>query len=296
MPFLAARLGMRGGMGAVLLSLGIHELAHIIAARLAGVQVMQIQLLPFGGSARMENPYGLPAGRIIPVAIAGPVANLLSAVSCAALAHWGVISIFTASSLIQPNLMLCIFNLLPALPLDGGRILFTLLERPLGERRALNTGILLGRLLAVALLTAAVIGGLRSGSWNLTLVLAAVFIIASERDERLALSRTHAQRLAEQLHSPAEPQLLRIYQLDAQTRVQDALALLKPRERAWLMPMKDGAPCALLDGKALVEYLINGGAPETALEALPGSISFQPASGAPKASDRVSCSKSHRCG
>lgn len=283
MPVLAARLGLQGELGAVMLALGLHELAHILAARAAGVRITEIQLLPFGGSARMENPYQLPPGRVIAVAAAGPAANLLAAFIWGFLAHRGLVTAAYASAFIQPNLILFLFNLLPALPLDGGRILFALLQRPLGEIRALSVGLWLGRLLTASLLCTALAGGIRSGSWNLTLMLAAVFIIASARDERNALVRTRADRLEEQLHSPASPRPTRIYQLDDGTTLRQALALLRPREGAWFVLLRDGNPYRLMDGRSVVAQLLNGGAPDAALRNLPAGFSLETVPGASKA-------------
>lgn len=282
MPLLAMRLGLPGGFGAVALALCIHELAHIICAKFCGVQITEICLMPFGGSARMENPYQLPARAILPVAAAGPTANLAGAICCAALAHWEILSSTAAIAFIRPSLILCLFNLFPALPLDGGRILFVLLVPRLGERRALNTGLLLGRILALLLLFLAIRSRVRQGCWNITFVLAAIFIIASEHDERAALAGALAARLEDQLHTPAVPRLTRFYQIDARTSVHSAMQLLRPRERTIFVLMEQGIPTAMLDGGSIVAHVLKGGAPDSALRDLPAGISLPTASGAAK--------------
>ena len=263
-PLLAAKLGMRANLPAMAIALSAHELAHLLAARLAGVEIAEIQLLPFGGSAKMENPYRIPPARVVAVALAGPAANLVLIVLCAALTQWGLVQAASAAALFQMNLTLMLFNLLPALPLDGGRILYALLQRPLGESRALRLGIWLGRVLAAALLAVAVGLGFRSGRWNLTLILAAVFLLASGPDESAAWARSRAQRLGDALESAAiRP--VRILQLPADTSVSRALELLHPRERCWFLLTDGGNPRALLDERSLLRHLIDGGAPETTL-------------------------------
>ena len=263
-PLLAAKLGMRANLPAMAIALSAHELAHLLAARLAGVEIAEIQLLPFGGSAKMENPYRIPPARVVAVALAGPAANLVLIVLCAALTQWGLVQAASAAALFQMNLTLMLFNLLPALPLDGGRILYALLQRPLGESRALRLGIWLGRVLAAALLAAAVGLGIRSGRWNLTLILAAVFLLASGPDESAAWARSRAQRLGDALESAAiRP--VRILQLPADTSVSRALELLRPRESCWFLLTDGGNPRALLDERSLLRHLIDGGAPETTL-------------------------------
>ena len=264
MPFLAAKLGMRADLPARAIALSAHELAHLLAARLADVAITEIQLLPFGGSAKMENPYRIPPARLVAVALAGPAANLALIVLCAALTQWGLVKASSAAALFQMNLTLLLFNLLPALPLDGGRVLYALLQRPLGSSHALRVGIWLGRILAAVLLVAAVILRVRSGKWNLTLILAAVFLLTSGPDESAAWARFHAQRLGDALESAAiRP--VRITQLPADTSVQRALELLRPRERCWFLLTDADLPRALVDENSILRHLIDGGAPEATL-------------------------------
>ena len=264
MPLLAARLGMRADLPAMAIALGAHELSHLLAARLAGVEIAEIQLLPFGGSAKMENPYRIPTARLVAVALAGPAANLALIVLCAALTQWGLVKAASAKALFQMNLTLMLFNLLPALPLDGGRALYALLQRPLGSARALRLGIWLGRILAAVLLAVAVWLGIRSGKWNLTLILAAVFLLASGPDESAAWARSRAQRLEDALESAAI-RTVRIIQLPTETPVQRALELLRPRERSWFLLTDAGLPRALVDENSILRHLIDGGAPEATL-------------------------------
>ena len=268
-PVLALRLGMRGGMGGLFLALGAHELAHLLAAKLTRVDIAEIQLMPFGGSARIENPYRLSATQIIPTALAGPAANLLLAVLIAALAQWGALNPLRASELVAPNLTLMLFNLIPALPLDGGRVLYALLQRPLGEKRALMLELWLGRALAMLLAAAFLAGGIRHGRWNLTFLLAAVFLLASGRDETGALSAARAQSISDALDSNPEPRPARIYQVDEGISARRALSLMRPREQAWFVLTSRGAPAALIDGRSVVAHLVGGGAPDAALGMLP---------------------------
>ncbi len=255
-PVLALRLGMRGDLSGFAVSLCAHELAHILAAKCARVEISEIRLLPFGGSARMENPYSLASARLITVAIAGPLANLSLMVISSALAQWGMLDSLRASEILRSSLVLMLFNLLPALPLDGGRILYAILQRPLGEAKALKTGIWLGRILALLLAGGCVLLRLRTGKWNLSFILAAVFVLSSERDERLALSRSRASKLSETLSSRS-PRPARFYQLDADTPAAEALRLLRPRESAWFVLTKDGVPAGVIDGGSILRQILD---------------------------------------
>ena len=268
-PVLALRLGMRGGMFALFLALGVHELAHLIAAKLTRVDIAEIRLMPFGGSARIENPYRLSPAQLIPTALAGPTANLTLAVLLAALAQWRVLDPMRAAELIAPNLILMLFNLIPALPLDGGRVLYALLQRPLGEHRALALGLWLGRALAASLAAAFCAGGLLHGRWNLSFLLAAIFLLASGRDESDALSAARAQRLGDALEADTEPRPARIYQLDSRTSARRALSFIRPKEQAWFVLTANGTPSALIDGRSVVSHLIGGSDADVALGDLP---------------------------
>lgn len=258
-PVLAGQLGMKGSMGGLFLALGLHELAHVLAAKWLGVEIREIRLMPFGGSARMENPYGVPAVRLLPVAAAGPAVNLLLTVVCAAMMQWGWVKPVRAAAFMQHNLVLCLFNLLPALPLDGGRILYALLQGRLGEMTALKMGLWLGRILAGGLLLLAFLGGWMHGRWNLSFLLAALFILASEGDERSALVRSRAQRLCRS-EDADEILPVRFYRVGRDVDVRTALGMLRPREQA----------CFLLRGgmvrqEDILAHIIRNGAADALL-------------------------------
>ncbi|MDO7906881.1 M50 family metallopeptidase [Paenibacillus sp. JX-17] len=104
----------------------IHELGHAAAALLLGIQVRSIQLLPFGGVAVIEEHGSMTAGKEIIIALAGPLQNviMMAAAWLAGWAGWGNEAFM--DYLIQCNLLIALFNLLPILPLDGGKIVHAL--------------------------------------------------------------------------------------------------------------------------------------------------------------------------
>lgn len=100
----------------------IHEWGHIAAAKWFGVQVNSVQMLPFGGVAVMEDTAYLNAGREMVIALAGPLQNGLL-IGCAWLLH--VTGLWDGpfyEYFVQGNILIALFNLLPVLPLDGGKI------------------------------------------------------------------------------------------------------------------------------------------------------------------------------
>ena len=96
----------------------LHELGHIVAAAAFGGRVEKLSLTAVGAELRMGYPRPLGYGRDSLVALAGPAANLLFG-ALALLWGWGLAAALT--------LAVGAFNLLPILPLDGGRVLYGLL-------------------------------------------------------------------------------------------------------------------------------------------------------------------------
>ncbi len=120
-------LALVGTLG-LFASLLFHELAHSVVARSYGVKVGGITLFLFGGAAEMESEPASPRAELL-IAGAGPLASLFLAV-----AFYGVTGVVATAGAPDPivglpyylavvNLALAVFNLLPAFPMDGGRLL-----------------------------------------------------------------------------------------------------------------------------------------------------------------------------
>jgi Zn-dependent protease/CBS domain-containing protein len=122
-----------GAIAAVLFfgSLLAHELGHAITARREGMELDGITLWLFGGVARFKGMFP-SAGAELRIALAGPAVSLAIGVVCSLLA-WGLGLPKSVDGVLAwlgyANLILLVFNLLPALPLDGGRVLRALLWR-----------------------------------------------------------------------------------------------------------------------------------------------------------------------
>ena len=211
MPAAALLLGAREEVAALTLALAAHEAAHLLAARALGVGVGQLRLMPFGGAIRLGNPYALAPAKLLAVAAAGPAGSLLALLTAAALAHWRVLSPGFALALVNVNLALMLFNLLPALPLDGGRMLYALLSERMGRAQAVELGILLGRIVAALLLALAAAAAILLRRVNLSPVFAAIFILASANDEREALSGANARALLGELTPLVRPVPARVW-------------------------------------------------------------------------------------
>jgi stage IV sporulation protein FB len=138
-------LGLGLEIMVIFASVLLHELSHTIMAAILGVKVAEIELLPFGGQARIDDFTGLDPDREIYIALAGPIFSL----SIAVLFYFLPAAFpFQTSQLIQINLFLGVFNLLPALPLDGGRILRAYLSTRMGYKKATSRCAWLGKMIA----------------------------------------------------------------------------------------------------------------------------------------------------
>ncbi|MDR0839821.1 MAG: site-2 protease family protein [Christensenellaceae bacterium] len=158
-----------------LLALSLHEAAHTVMAGALGQRVQRIELQPFGFVARMQ---GLSAGwwDTLAIAAAGPVCSLMTALTCLTVRGGGeylFLERFGAA-----NFSIGLINLLPALPLDGGRVLYAALERCISDQAALRIGIALGVLTALAL-TALGVLLLLYGGINPTLLIFGVFLFVA---------------------------------------------------------------------------------------------------------------------
>lgn len=138
-------LGLGLEIMVIFTSVFLHELSHTIVAAILGVKVAEIELLPFGGQARIDDFTGLDPDREIYIALAGPIFSC----SIAALFYFlPAVFPFKTSLLFQINLFLGVFNLLPALPLDGGRILRAYLSTRMGYKRATSYCAWSGKIIA----------------------------------------------------------------------------------------------------------------------------------------------------
>ena len=143
----AARAAM---VGLLFSSVVLHELGHALAARRYGIPTREITLLPIGGVAMLERFPTNPRHEIV-IALAGPAVSFALAAAAWPLARLAAATplAFGLSEMATVNAILGLFNLVPALPMDGGRVLRGLLALRLGRGRATRIAARVGRVLAV---------------------------------------------------------------------------------------------------------------------------------------------------
>ncbi|MDO0909769.1 site-2 protease family protein [Streptomyces sp. DT2A-34] len=203
-----------GLVGALLLlgSLLAHEAAHAITARKKGIEVQSITLWALGGMTEMGRPRG--AGAAFLVAVTGPLTSFL--VGAAALGAG--IGLDAVSGWAMPaavlvwlgwvNVVLGVFNLLPAAPLDGGRVVQALMwwrtgDRDRAEQAAARSGQVLGILL-IALGLIAVLRGAFGGLWLAVIGFFVMIVAGAERQRARLIPALRGVKAADAMSSPVE--------------------------------------------------------------------------------------------
>lgn len=182
LPFLFLYYGLRGLFFIlfVFLCVTLHELSHSIVARKFGIVVKEITLLPIGGLASMTSFPEKPSQEFL-ISISGPMFNIVFA----AILYFPLLFLIGDEALFSPslatwpqtiaqgfwiNLILAGFNLLPAFPMDGGRVLRSLLARKMDYRKATSIAVNIGHIFALLFGYFGLIHG------HIILMLIAVFI------------------------------------------------------------------------------------------------------------------------
>lgn len=261
LPLGAALLGGSGPAGALFGALMIvllfgcvllHELGHALTARAIGIPVREIQLLPIGGVAILGRPVVNPGHELV-IALMGPVVNVVLVIALAMVAIVSgaasrispetVLATVGAPSfdgallwLIQANALLALFNLLPAFPLDGGRVTRAVLAFVMPYRRATVLAGALGQGLAVLM----GVWGLMSA--NILLIASALFIYMAARQEVAATEVAGilgAMRVGDALAE--RPEALVVGQ-----RVRDAADLMAATGKSALPVLQGDRPLGLV--------------------------------------------------
>jgi Zn-dependent protease/CBS domain-containing protein len=220
-------LGARGALFGVLLmllvfaSVTLHELGHSVVARAFGIPVKDITLTPIGGIAQLGARPKTPVQELL-IALAGPAVNVVLVVLLGAMSLWlyGADALDLARRntlveqptlltlwvlLISSNALLAAFNLIPALPMDGGRVLRALLALFVGQERGTRWAAFVGRVFAVAFIA---IGLSPFGNVTLALIGLFVFISAGAEVRSVQMDRALLGIRARDALNPYAPRFL----------------------------------------------------------------------------------------
>ncbi len=251
-PLLSQALLLVGLFFSVLL----HELGHALVARRLGIQSAEIMLYPFGGVARMAHT-GAPQHEFW-ISVAGPAVNIIVGLTIMGVlgfhATWETLKDLlpgtsTLRWLMMANFTLAGFNLIPAFPMDGGRIVRAELARRLGMVRATEIAASIGQGFAILMGLAAVFMG------HFILMFIAFFIFVSAGQEVAAqksLAVIRGQRVADAM-------VTRFEVLKHDATLSEAADLLLATHQEDFPVMADGEVRGMLTRADLVQGLANHG-------------------------------------
>jgi Zn-dependent protease len=160
-----------------------HEFGHILVARAFGVKTPEVTLLPIGGVANMERMPEKPKEELM-IAIAGPLVNVVIAALLFLLGGLVIEDMYasnigqasTMQRLAFTNVALVVFNMVPAFPMDGGRVLRALLAMRMGPQRAIAIAAKLGQAFAFLFVAAGIL-------YNPILILVGLFVYIAAESE-----------------------------------------------------------------------------------------------------------------
>ena len=254
----------------------LHELGHVFAAQRYGVKTRDVTLWPFGGIASMERMPDKPSEELI-VALAGPAVNVAIAavlllwlgpqLDTANLAKIEDPTVSLAAKLAGANIMLVLFNMIPAFPMDGGRVLRALLAMRMGNARATELAAAIGQGFAVVF-------GVVGIFYNPMLIIIAAFIFLAASGEA-----AQAQLRAVAQGTLVEDAMITAFQsLPATATVNDAAeALIRTTQTEF--PIVDGAQRlrGVLTREAMIKALKERGPQTPVLDVMQTDIPTVPA-------------------
>jgi Zn-dependent protease len=178
----------------------LHEYGHALTARRFGIETEDITLYPIGGVARLRRLPRAPGAELL-IALAGPAVNFGIVAALSVLGAVGLDQLVADSmlgrfldQLLMINLVLGLFNLIPAFPMDGGRVLRALLSGWLGRVQATTIAATLGRTLAVLFGILAVGSAPNNPNWLIHVGLAAFIYFAGRAEEMQVLAEERRRR------------------------------------------------------------------------------------------------------
>ncbi len=232
----------------------LHEFGHIFTARAFGVPTPYVTLLPIGGVAQLERIPEEPWEEFL-IAIAGPMVNVVITILLVVFAGAtlqpdnaaaiGNMQVSMIDRLAIVNLFLAVFNLIPAFPMDGGRILRALLASRMGYVRATEVSASIGQFVAFAL-------GFIGLLYNPILIFIAIFVYLAASSEAHMVALRAVSRGVPVSHA----MMTRFATLSPEAHIDDAVQTLLQTSQGEF-PVVDGAgkPAGILDRGALIKAL-----------------------------------------
>ncbi len=238
----------------------LHELGHAATANHLGYEVEEVTLLPFGGVAKLSfGTLGFVPTHEALIAVAGPIVNLLLAVLAWAMYGVGLWSPAFCHTVVEMNLWIVVFNLLPGLPLDGGRVLRAARSRVVGYEEATREAYRVALWIAVVLLCAGGIS-LWAGYPHAGMLILGLFLLVSAWIGQRDLSMETIRFLdAKRRKQSSTPELVRSLAVPASATVRDVVQKFAP-DRYHMVYVRDeqGNVCTVLEEEELLQAVFDG--------------------------------------
>ena len=241
----------------------LHELGHALAARRYGIRTRDITLLPIGGLARLERMPRKPSQELV-VALAGPAVNVVIALLIGLVLRGldrPFVDLLMQGSLLElllaVNVWMVLFNMIPAFPMDGGRVLRALLAMRLPFARATRIASVVGQVIAVLFGIAGVL------SHNVLLLFIALFVFLAAGEERTMVeTRTSIEGLPVR-----DAMLTEFHRLNAADPLRTAVRHLMAGSQTAFPVLEHNQPVGVLTSPELIAALSKVGP-----EGLVGSV------------------------
>lgn len=187
------------------LALLLHETGHLLAMKLWGIAPRQISLTPFGGLIEMPEGAAMPPLPAFTTAAAGPLFSFLGCMMSSFLLRQGILSFENTLSFYRSNLLLCLFNLLPALPLDGGRMLQALLSALFRRKTFSRLLLIAGNIVALSLVGLSIYSAFQ-GEYQFAPGLAGLYVLyGCGLENRQSPYRYYSNLIARRTHPTGSP-------------------------------------------------------------------------------------------
>jgi len=202
-----------------IVALLIHELGHFAAAAATGEEISCLKLSPCGGMIQFRHT-SLKGIRGVLVAAGGPLANLCAILLLASKLIQNSMSPDTARLFAAANCVMLIMNCVPALPLDGGRMLFALGYYVFPVKQLVNTLCILGMICGLAMIGLACYGWSLTKEFNLSLIIIGAYMVFQANAERMQVLMENAYAVFQEKKSDnRRVKAIHMYRIAPETRV-----------------------------------------------------------------------------
>ncbi len=213
-----------------LAALSVHELGHIVMSILLKVKISEIELMPFGAAIRLNDLWAVPPGKLMFISLAGPLANFLTCALMTMLLFFFPHLAPKCTPFLYSGLLIACINLLPALPLDGGRFLSALLSTKTKRTKAIEAGVFLGRVLGIVLIVSSVYVFIKTRIFPLPPFLASIYLFASGEAERRHAQSASMQAILKKSESFPPIRRAGVVMAKKDANILDAVSFARPGE------------------------------------------------------------------